>query len=52
MMTNLVEQISIGTNSHTECLEIGSGVATSYSSINDQAEFACEKIKLHPIFSK
>ena len=41
MMTNLVDQITLGTNSHTECLEIGSGIATSYSSINDQAEFAC-----------
>ena len=35
MMTNLVDQIQQGTGSHTECLEIGSGIATSYTSIND-----------------
>lgn len=35
MMTNLVSEISKGTGSHTECLEIGNGVVTSYTSIND-----------------
>jgi hypothetical protein len=35
MMTNLVDEITEGVGSHTECVEIGNGVATSYTSIND-----------------
>jgi palmitoyl-protein thioesterase len=53
LLANLVEEINLGTNSHTECIEIGNGARTSVaSSVNSQAEEACQKILEHPVFSQ